>query len=141
MLNERLEKVKSWCQENARDLFVAGLIFLASVSSFGLGRLSVIWSEKQPIRFVEGNVRTKTSENGGGESVASPAAAPGSAKNSAAAAPSQQGKFMASKSGKAYHYPWCPSALKIKEENRVWFQTKEEAEARGYTPAANCPGL
>lgn len=51
------------------------------------------------------------------------------------------GKYVASKSGAAYHYPWCPGALKIKEENKIFFNTKEEAEKRGYKPAGNCPGL
>ncbi len=26
-------------------------------------------------------------------------------------------------------------------ENKIWFTTKEEAEAAGFTPAANCKGL
>ena len=49
--------------------------------------------------------------------------------------------YVASKSGTKYHLPWCSGARRIKEENKVWFATKEEAEAAGYTPAANCKGL
>jgi hypothetical protein len=49
--------------------------------------------------------------------------------------------YMASKSGTKYYLPTCGTAKRIKEENRVWFATKEEAEAAGYGPAANCPGL
>ena len=52
-----------------------------------------------------------------------------------------KGRYVASKSGTAYHFPWCQGALKIKEENKIWFQTKEEAESRGYKPAGNCDGL
>jgi len=51
------------------------------------------------------------------------------------------GQYVASKSGKSYHLPWCSGAKLIKEENKIWFSTKEEAQARGYTPAGNCPGL
>lgn len=49
--------------------------------------------------------------------------------------------YMASKSGTKYYLPTCGTAKRIKEENRVWFSTKDEAEAAGYGPAANCPGL
>jgi len=49
--------------------------------------------------------------------------------------------FVASKNGTKYHYPWCPGAQSIKEENKIWFSTKEEAEKAGYQPASNCKGL
>ncbi len=49
--------------------------------------------------------------------------------------------FVASKSGKKYYLPTCSGVSRIKEENRVWFATKEDAESAGLTPATNCPGL
>lgn len=51
---------------------------------------------------------------------------------------SQMGNFSASISGKAYYPKNCPAAGRIKEENRIWFNTKQEAEAEGYAPAQNC---
>lgn len=57
------------------------------------------------------------------------------------ALPQEGGGYVASKNGTRYYLPWCGGASRIKEENKVWFQTKEEAEARGLTPAKNCPGL
>lgn len=51
------------------------------------------------------------------------------------------GKYVASKSGSAYHFPWCSGAKRIKEENKIYFNTKEEAEKAGYHPAGNCKGL
>lgn len=51
------------------------------------------------------------------------------------------GQYVASKTGKSYHLPWCSGAKLIKEDNKVWFSSKEEAEARGYAPAGNCPGI
>lgn len=51
------------------------------------------------------------------------------------------GQYVASKTGKSYHLPWCPGAKQIKEENKVWFSSKEDAEAKGYKPAGNCPGI
>lgn len=52
-----------------------------------------------------------------------------------------EGNYVASKSGTKYHLPWCSGAQRIKEENKVWFKTKADAEAAGYTPAANCKGI
>jgi len=37
-----------------------------------------------------------------------------------------------------YHFTWCASANKIKEENKVWFNTEAEAIAAGYSLAGNC---
>ena len=51
------------------------------------------------------------------------------------------GQYVASRTGKSYHLPWCGGAKQIKEENKVWFATKEAAEAAGYTAAKNCPGI
>jgi hypothetical protein len=52
-----------------------------------------------------------------------------------------KGNYVASKTGSKYHLPWCSGAQTIKEENKIWFETKEEAESRGYSPAKNCKGL
>lgn len=134
MIYQHYQKIKEYARAHQTDLFLAGLIFLASVGSFGLGRLSAIWPEKQPLVITQNaELRTPTvvaaekNETVGGLAL--------SVQNSAS------GKYVASKNGSAYHYPWCSGAKRIKEENKIWFQTKEEAEAKGYKPAANCDGL
>lgn len=48
------------------------------------------------------------------------------------------GNFLASINGKAYYPKDCAAANRINEENRIWFDTKEEAESQGYKPAQNC---
>ena len=50
-------------------------------------------------------------------------------------------KYVASKSGTRYHLFKCPGAKNIKETNKVYFRTTQEAESSGYTKASNCPGL
>ncbi len=47
------------------------------------------------------------------------------------------GMFVASKNSKIYHRPDCKYVNSIKEENKIWFQSAEEAEKAGYT-AHNC---
>ena len=135
MVADLLEKVKAWLQANQKDLYLAALVFLMSMASFGLGRLSAIWPEKEPIVIENQESRIMNQGNdGSGQSAQildSRFQIPDSAR----------GNFVASRNGSAYHYPWCPSAKKIKEENRIWFQTEEEARKVGYKPAGNCPGL
>ena len=52
-----------------------------------------------------------------------------------------KGVYVASKNGTKYHLPWCSGAKNIKEENKVWFASKEEAQSKGYSAAANCKGI
>ena len=51
------------------------------------------------------------------------------------------GMYVGSISGTTYHLPWCSGAQRIKEENKIWFASKGEAESHGYKPAANCKGI
>lgn len=52
-----------------------------------------------------------------------------------------RGLYVASKNGAKYHLPTCSSAKRIKEENKIWFNSKQEAEKAGYEPAKNCKGI
>lgn len=54
------------------------------------------------------------------------------------AAQQASGNFSASINGTAYYPRDCSAGNRIKEENRIWFETKEEAESQGYKPAQNC---
>jgi len=137
MIAEFWKKVKNWTGERRGDIFTALVIFLVGMGGFGLGRLSAVWPQKKPI-IVTNALSADASLSSGNSESADTDAANGSAATVSA---SLQGIFVASKSGSSYHYPWCPGAQRIKEENKIWFQTKEEAEKRGYKPAANCSGL
>lgn len=46
--------------------------------------------------------------------------------------------FVASKSGSVYYPKGCKGINRIKPENRVFFESKEEAERGGLKPAASC---
>ncbi|MEK7585260.1 MAG: hypothetical protein AAB455_02005 [Patescibacteria group bacterium] len=103
---------------------------LVALIAFGLGRLSRLEEAREPVRI---------------ENVATPALVSSKITTSttsiSAQTSSQAGQFVGSKNGTKYHYPWCSGAQRIKEENKVWFASKEEAATKGYTPASNCPGL
>lgn len=70
-----------------------------------------------------------------------PVTTPAQQPDPAPTAQKQSGKYVASKSGTKYHLATCPGARTISEANRVWFETKGEAEAAGYAAAANCKGI
>lgn len=131
-------KIKAFLEDD--KAFMAALLISVAAASFGLGRLSVApqnGEEEAPklALIQKPSARTSTSIEASasvGESVKE--------ADSASAETSSSG-YVASKNGTKYHLPWCSGAKRITEENKVVFETKEEAEASGYTPAANCPGI
>lgn len=64
-----------------------------------------------------------------------PATIPSEAPPSPAAA---QGAYTASTKSDKFHLPHCSSASRISDDNRVWFQTRDEAIAAGYSPCGKC---
>lgn len=113
------------------DMFLGAVIILVAFGSFGLGRLSKIEGAKTPIRIE--NAPEITPETFTGVVTK---------ENSAGFAMSKEGvSLVGSKNGTKYHYTWCAGAQKITEANRIYFTSKEDAVARGYTPASNCKGL
>ena len=54
---------------------------------------------------------------------------------------SSNSKIVASKNGKRYYYNNCTGVNRIKLENRIYFDTKEQAESKGLTLAAGCKNL
>jgi len=48
------------------------------------------------------------------------------------------GMFVASKNSDIYHLWTCSSVDRIKDDNKIWFDTKEEAEETGRGMARDC---
>lgn len=134
MLKDSFNKIKAWLKDNEKDLFIAITIIAVALIGFGLGRLSHLAEKKMPIRVEY--FATSSQEAAVSGSINS------ERQNLDVAIQGQSEKiFVASKNGKNYHYPWCSGAQRIKEENKIWFSSREEAEGKGYAPAANCKGL
>ena len=124
MLSELTEIIK-------KNLFLIILIALVSLLSFQLGKISGPVDE--PIKIEQGsvleiqnkqnaNMRIDANDTNRGES--------GDLK--------VDFRVVVSKNGTKYHFSWCPSALRIKPENQIWFNTEQEAIDTGYTLAGNC---
>jgi hypothetical protein len=122
------------------DIFIVLLMILVGTASFGLGKLSALEKQKVPISVL------KTKEAMYASVASSPAINAGAIDQTQevgnqAEANIHKGSIVASKSGTKYYYPSCSGVSRIKEENKVWFNSIEEARSAGLTPAANCPGL
>lgn len=104
------------------DIIIAIVIVLVALISFGLGRLSKIKEGRAPL----------TIENAQNNAIA---------QTPSLSDTTTKGAVVASKNGTKYHYPWCSGAQSIKEENKIWFNSTEEARKAGYQPASNCKGL
>jgi len=107
---------------------ILGVIGVTGIAGFGLGRLSVITSEGRPVTIE----RTLAAEQ---------TAAVSAAEYSDPVPKAEAGEVIASQNGKRYHYPWCPSARQIADDNKLVFSSIEGARDAGYTPAENCEGL
>ncbi len=118
-LSSEVKKVKHKIKSFENDLIIVIIIILVTFTSFGLYRLAELRGNKTPITI---RLEKKTEI---GESGIVDAEKP----------------FVASKNGTKYYYPWCSGVSRIKEENKVWFSSADEAKKAGFQPAANCKGL
>lgn len=113
-----------------RDALLVFIVVLLAVISFLLGRLSVESQEAAPVvLYVPEQLSRSATESRATDDYIS--SGDGEAN----------GRYVASKNGQVYHLPWCAGAQRIKEENKVWYDTKEAAEVAGLRPAVNCKGL
>lgn len=95
------------------------IVVLVALLAFAIGRLSVIYGDTGGVE-----IRYKDAlESGLPPQV------------------STESYLVGSRTGSAYHFPWCPGALTMKPENKIYFAAREEAESKGYRPAGNCRGL
>lgn len=124
------------------DVFYGSIIILVAIASFGLGRLSKIEEGREPV-IIESSTTTSghSHQETGGIPLQKGLSQGASVIQSISGQTSSETQLVASKNGTKYHYLWCSGAKTISEENKIYFTSKAEAEAKGYTPASNCKGL
>ncbi len=130
------QKLKSFI--TFEPVFVSLLLCLVAILAFYLGRISVNTASSDKgvtlvatTSLIRSNSQAATITNS--DTGVTPAVD--------ATANTSQGAFVASKSGTKYHLTTCPGAKQIKPDNKIYFATRDEAEAAGYSKASNCPGL
>ncbi len=123
-----------------RGLIVSLIMILSVGAAFGLGRLSVLMGEKEPIVIEEPPPLTSLAAALPTTTTLSVKTIPEKMPEPEAPAPSEPVVFVASRTGKSYYFPWCGIVKRIKKENLISFTSKTEAEKAGYSPG-NCAGL
>ena len=116
-IKEIVRKIKHLYMHIPFEVLYAIIIVLVGLSAFGLGYIDALQMQKQSITVTQDKSMLRYPKM------------------------QIQGKVVASKRGKKYHYPWCPGALKMSEKNKRWFKSEQAARNAGYTPARNCKGL
>lgn len=133
--------VKNWFSDNQADVVLIFGVILVAMISFGLGRLTVTQTTKEPVVIenqragVLDNVEQNLNQDNAGQNTNNEKSS-SSANQKSDAASSEKGIIVASKNGTKYHWPWCSWAKKIKPENQAWFSSEAEAKAAGYEPCA-----
>jgi hypothetical protein len=112
-------------------VFYSLLLVLVAGASFGLGRYSAV---EAPLAPVHPQITLSQVPVSAAAAITADPREPALSSSTAHA-------YVASKTGSKYHLPSCPGASQIKEENKIYFASKEEAQRAGYAPAANCKGI
>lgn len=130
-IQETAEKIKK--KQGMMALLVLGvlIVILFGLGMFLLGRFSAqngslgnneVLIEYPPI----------VANYGAGNQVSVAQTITGSALNGTT------GQLVASKNGTKYYHLDCGGVSRIKEENKTYFNSIDEAENAGYEPAAGC---
>ncbi len=139
-IKEKAEKIKDTAEESLvfenltqKRAFLTVFVVLVACASFGLGRLSGLETAKMAVEIEFPKGQSGQAAAVGAAFATTSLQVPVLQKTS--------GKYVASKNGTKYHLITCASGKSISAKNRIWFDTKEEAEKAGYTKAANCKGM
>ena len=117
-----MEKIKQFTEsDKGKDILTVVIIILVGLGSFGLGRLS-----KQALP--QGLQVEFTGEYEAEANIV----------QALAPSPAPSGGFFASSKGSKFYSLGCSGGKTIKQENRIYFTTKEEAESAGYELSSSC---
>lgn len=160
-ITEISHKIKAWITTNTgQTILIIVILIISNISSFYLGMSADKSTDTSSISEVQ---------NTGDYSLADPkiyqegslAAAVNAASKTAKIAPNSSNitqnvqvaatdpndlnntapRYVASKNGRVYYFTWCAGGKKILPENRVYFQTAQDARGAGLTPSTACEGL
>lgn len=137
-----MEKIKQFTESNlGKDVLSISIIIFVGLGSFGLGRLSNGVSEPG-ITVTEYNLANVGSalSPASVESIKKPTnptvtISKSESKPSVIKTPKN---YFGSSRGSKYYSIGCTGGKTLKEENKIWFASKEEAEKAGYELSSTC---
>lgn len=125
-----MEKIKQFLEnEQGKDVLTILIITLVGFGSFGLGRLSKEVSNP--------GITVKEYNLANVEYALSPTVnTPKTPKNQNVFKSVKN--YFGSSRGSKYYSIGCTGGKTLKEENKIWFASKEEAEKAGYELSSTC---
>ncbi len=130
-INHFMNKIKGKSGIDGITFMCLFIIVLVGISSYGLGRLSVIESDNSSNVIIKDNnipidniEYTKNSNLEG--------------KTNLNIQDVKEKMYVASKNGKLYYSIGCSGAKRISTANQVWFASSVDAEKSGYILSTSC---
>ncbi len=129
-----MEKIKQFIEnEKGKDILIVIIIVLVGLGSFELGRLSKE-NGSSGVKIEYPN----QAEDQGASAILSENSLQTTTKISPIIQSSAGKIFFASTRGSKYYTISCSAGKTIKQENRVYFATGEEAQQAGYALSNSC---
>ncbi|MFA6416030.1 MAG: hypothetical protein WCW56_00910 [Candidatus Paceibacterota bacterium] len=141
-LREKIKGISDRLSPHEGAIWGLTMFVVGSLLVVGLWRLVGLSGDLRPITIESGVdfAERYGGEQGRGLGVSSTLASPTEDLKSqdSLSAPVSSGRLVASKNGTRYYYEHCSGVKRIKETNKIYFDSEGEAMARGLTLAANC---
>ena len=126
-----MKKIKQFIEsEKGKDMLTILIVILVGLGAFQLGRLS---KENDTNSLKIDYTAPETSQTALNQTKSTiPANTPKTTQNSVS------GEFFGSNRGSKYYPINCSAGKNIKEENRIYFSSTEDAEKAGYELSTSC---
>jgi len=123
-------------------IFAVALVIVGSLLGLGVWRLANIDRDLEPIMIERGLDFPRLYALDAGQAPVGDQIVRGAKNNLIAknqvAQVSSVGKIVASQNGTKYYFTHCSGVKRIKEVNKIYFDSEPEAISAGYTKAKNC---
>lgn len=135
-------KIKGWTLENKQTLTSVGIVAGTAIISFYLGFVAFADSKGGVVADCVASSLNRANGAQFGAIKDTKQVSVSSIENlpHTYAAPNiaQNGPFVASKNGKKYYPAGCSAVKRIKDENKIWFDSELSAQKVGLSLATNC---
>ncbi|MBX4190443.1 hypothetical protein KW791_04090 [Candidatus Parcubacteria bacterium] len=118
-----IAKITNWVKSRQKDLFLGLCLILVAGIAYNIGKI-----RSSGVEEISANLPLQIQTPSKVKPKVTPVPKP------------KDQRVVASKSAKSklYHYTWCSGAQRIKETNKLWFESASAAESAGYSLAGNC---
>ena len=131
-------KIKGFVLEHRQMLIFIGILIGTAIVAFYLGYVAREEIYPAPPVIIQCPANAYMDSAVLGTVASAAASAQSNEKSDMSTVGSGSGAFVASKTGKKYYPLACSGAKRIKDANKIFFQTAAEAQAAGLSLGAGC---